>query len=60
MTDSEAAGLCEIAYTALLNLPCDTVTRLDLWRSMADLSDEIARLRNQSPEDVQKEFEVGR
>lgn len=55
MTDSEAAGLCSIAWQALMYLPDKTRAKLG-WIIEA-LDDEIGRLRNQSPEDVQREFE---
>lgn len=57
MTDSEAAGLCGIAYSALLSLPHDSRARHEMQFVLAMIRDQIARLRNQSPEDVQREFE---
>lgn len=57
MTDSEAAGLLGIALKALMSLPAETQDRLALRRSINALQFEITRLRNQSPEDVQREFE---
>lgn len=57
MTDDEAAGLLGIAYTALRELPVESMARVRPHVSFAAILFELARLRNQSPEDVQREFE---
>jgi hypothetical protein len=56
MTDSEAAGLLGVAYTALNSLPDERWT-VGLHDARRWVLLEAARLRNQSPEDVQREFE---
>lgn len=56
MTDSEAAGLLGIAYKALDSLANDRWSE-ELHDARRWVLLEAARLRNQSPEDVQREFE---
>lgn len=55
--DEHAAALCGIALTALLFLPEESHARRIMRDGMAVLAHEIARLRGQSTEDVQREFE---
>lgn len=55
--DEEAAALCGIAYSALLLLPEESHARRIMRDGMAVLAHEIARLRGQTPESIQNEFE---
>lgn len=55
--DEHAAALCGIAYMALLYLPHDSRARHEMQSALAMIRDQIARLRGQSTEDVQREFE---